>query len=196
MAGALSADGPVTSARRLRQDAHRKTRVTRVRRRGGRHRRSAQAVEHRRRAAPDRGRSPPRVRRPADEPHHQAGERQLQRPEEAGRRPPPGRRPAAELAALPGPAATTSATSRDRRARRSAGVEPARSALGVRVTSSISTRTAAGAVLKTSSTKPAHAGELARRPSPAPRRWPASAWMRMAHCSAKTLSSSSSLFRK
>ncbi len=65
----------------------------------------------------------------------------------------------------------------------------------MRATSRISTRTAVGAVLKTSRTKPI-TPEIFSPAPPGPSWIALSAASRMAHCSAKTLSSSSSLFWK
>ena len=65
----------------------------------------------------------------------------------------------------------------------------------MRVTSRISTRTAEGAVLYTSKTKP-KIPAIFSVAVPGPASSAARALMKMVHCSAKTLSSSSSLFRK
>jgi hypothetical protein len=110
------------------------------------------------------------------------------------------------------PAAATSGSMPDRISRRSCPrrtipatiwtasskvwrVEPARKTLGVRATSSSRTRTAEGAVRYTSTAKrhtPASCSEAEPGPSPMARK----AVMNRVHCSAKTLSSSSSLFWK
>ena len=92
------------------------------------------------------------------------------------------------------PCRTTSATRCTARSKVSR-VEPARSPWGVRVTSRMSTRTAAGAVLYTSKTNPKIAAILSAA-EPEPSSMARTALMKIVHCSSKTLSSSSSLFRK